>query len=196
MSSIGFGGPKIGFLDSGNGGGGGTVSLIQSPDATISVTNGAGPTVDLSAVYGPPVEYASTLVELPTATPPGAGPPTIPPYPGSLIWFSLGTSGAPKVIPPGSYVIDISFWIEVSTGNTSYWLDVFVNDAPSELGPGGVGPGVEDIGRANAQAPRSGRLDAVFAFDTPLWFDVRVAREAGSGTCTFKRGTIGIWKIA
>ena len=78
---------------------GGTVSLVQSADATITVANGGGPTVDLSSAYGPPLEYASTLVELPTATPPGAGPPTIPPYPGSLIWFSLGTSGAPKVIP-------------------------------------------------------------------------------------------------
>lgn len=146
--------------------------------------------------YTPAFAYVSRITSLVATALPGAGPPTSPAYPGSLLYMSLGTSGSPILFPTGIYKAVLSVFLQVSSNNTLTWYDVFTNGQPSELLTlANVAFQSEPIGNALAQTQRGGTLVLNVTTPTNLWFDFRVAKGGGVGTVTYKQASIVIDRI-
>ncbi len=115
------------------------------------------------------IARASTVDPVPTVA--------IPATPDLLLTLDVGNLRA------GLYTGVVSYFVGTNQPNTSLWFDVYINGAPSPLGPGAA---VENLVRANVQMDRTALVEFEWP-GGPLVLTQRVARDAGPGIITFFR---------
>lgn len=110
-----------------------------------------------------------------------------------VTYMSLGSVEEPiPLVADHVYIGITSYVVLVSATNTTHWLDVRINGAPSVLGPT-----VEPIGEANAQTLRTNILTFTGAEVGPsVRYNMVFAKSSGAGSVTLRAATIAIWRIA
>jgi hypothetical protein len=172
---------------------GSTVDSLSSGDGSVAITLGAGGAANLAVQFAPPVA--------PTVTPGGVvataiAPGALPSYPGSIPFMTY----SPVDMVPGVYRTFLCVWLEVTSNNIEYWIDVFLDGTPSEL----IDPNLGPSQRAVTKSGNIGPICASVLLDlsaNPLPISpvltVQVAKGGGpSGDVRYTQGLLQVVREA